>query len=140
MEVRALFGRFVWRGVNIDDVTIHPSRGSRINATLKQDSTTVEFRFICYMCPAGHTCDWDTQGRQRAGKWRVHIPSCPIIRRANGAEVPFHTSIIDNFVVYKHRLETHLLQLLVHPENSEWFSIIFVIIFEVNIAAEQKQA
>jgi len=34
MEVRALFGRFVWRGVNIDDVTIH-SRGSRINPTLK---------------------------------------------------------------------------------------------------------
>jgi len=26
MEVRALFGRFVWRVVNIDDVTIHPSR------------------------------------------------------------------------------------------------------------------
>ena len=35
MEVRALFGRFVWRGVNIDDVTIHPARGSRINPTLK---------------------------------------------------------------------------------------------------------
>ena len=35
MEVRALFGRFVWRGVNIDDVTIHPSVGSRINPTLK---------------------------------------------------------------------------------------------------------
>jgi len=35
MEVRALFCRFVWRGVNIDDVTIHPSRGSRINPTLK---------------------------------------------------------------------------------------------------------
>jgi len=35
MEVRALFGRFVWRGVNIDDVTIHPSRGSKINPTLK---------------------------------------------------------------------------------------------------------
>jgi len=34
MEVRALFGRFVWRGVNIDCVTIHPSRGSRINPTL----------------------------------------------------------------------------------------------------------
>ena len=34
MEVRALFGRFVWRGVNIDDVEIHPSRGSRINPTL----------------------------------------------------------------------------------------------------------
>jgi len=32
------------------------------------------------------------------------------------------------------------LQLFVHPENSEWFSIIFVIIFKVNIVAEQKQA
>jgi len=45
MEVTALFGRFVWRGVNIDDATIHPSRGSRINPTVKQDSTTGEFRF-----------------------------------------------------------------------------------------------
>jgi len=35
MEVRALFGRFIWRGINIYDVTIHPSRGSRINPTLK---------------------------------------------------------------------------------------------------------
>jgi len=35
MEVRALFGRFVWCGVNMDEVTIHPSRGSRINPTLK---------------------------------------------------------------------------------------------------------
>ena len=35
MEVRALFGRFVWRGVSIDDVTIHLSRGSKINPTLK---------------------------------------------------------------------------------------------------------
>jgi len=35
MEVRALYGRFVWRVVNIDDVKIHPSRGSRIHPTLK---------------------------------------------------------------------------------------------------------
>jgi len=33
MEVKAFFGRFIWRGVNIDD---NPSfRGSRINPTLK---------------------------------------------------------------------------------------------------------
>ena len=51
MEVRAVFGRFVWRGVNIDDVTIHPSRGSRINPTLKQDSTTGEFRFSIFHVP-----------------------------------------------------------------------------------------
>jgi len=35
VEVRALFGRFVWREINIYEVTIHPSRGSRINPTLK---------------------------------------------------------------------------------------------------------
>ena len=28
MEVRAFFGRFVWHGISIYDVTIHPSRGS----------------------------------------------------------------------------------------------------------------
>jgi len=33
--LRALFGWFVWRGVNIDDVTIHYSQGSRINPTLR---------------------------------------------------------------------------------------------------------
>ena len=45
MEVRGLFGRFVWHGVNIDDITIHPSQGSRINSKLRQDSTTRDFRF-----------------------------------------------------------------------------------------------
>jgi len=32
------------------------------------------------------------------------------------------------------------LQLFAHPEDSEWFSTIFVVIFEVNIVAEQNQA
>jgi len=33
------------------------------------------------------------------------------------------------------------LQLFAHPENSEWFSVIpVIIIFEVNIVAERKQA
>jgi len=31
-------------------------------------------------------------------------------------------------MVYQERFEAKLLQLLVHPENSEWFSIIYVII------------
>jgi len=58
-----------------------------------------------------------------------------------GAEVPFYKSIIGNgnFMVYQDRLETNLLQLFTHPENSEWFSIISAIIFKVNIAHEQKQ-
>jgi len=33
---------------------------------------------------------------------------------------------------------TNLLQLLTHQQYSEWFSILSVIIFEVNIVAEQK--
>jgi len=41
-------------------------------------------------------------------------------------------------MIYQDRLETKLLQLFAHSENSEWFSIILVIVFEVNIGAEQK--
>ena len=52
--------------------------------------------------------------------------------------MPFY--IADNFMVYQDRFETNLLQLFVHPETSEWFSIISDISFEVNITAEQKQA
>jgi len=43
-------------------------------------------------------------------------------------------------MVYQDRIETNLLQLFEHPEISEWFSIISVIIFEINIVADQKQA
>jgi len=54
--------------------------------------------------------------------------------------VPFHNSIIGNCIVYQDRIETDLLKFCPHPENSEWFSVISVIIFEVKIVAEQKQA
>jgi len=50
--------------------------------------------------------------------------------------VPFHNSIIGNFMAYQGRFETNLLQLFVHPESSEWFSIISGIIFELNIDAD----
>ena len=53
--------------------------------------------------------------------------------------MPFHNSITGHYTVDKDRLETNLLQLFAHPENSKWF-IIFVIVFEVNTVAEQKQA
>jgi len=52
-----------------------------------------------------------------------------------GTDVPFYNSIIDNFIVYQDRIETDLLNLCVHPEDSEWSSVISVIIFEVNIVA-----
>jgi len=58
----------------------------------------------------------------------------------NGAEVPFHYSTIGNLIVYQDRHETNFLQLFAHPEKFEWFSTISVIIFEVNIVAEQTQA
>jgi len=43
-------------------------------------------------------------------------------------------------MVDQDRLETNLLQLFVHPEDSEWFSTISVILFEVSIVAEQIKA
>jgi len=52
----------------------------------------------------------------------------------------FHIRIIGNFMVYKDRLETNLLQLFVHPQNSQWFSTSSAIIFEVNAINAQKQA
>ena len=39
-------------------------------------------------------------------------------------------------MVYQARIETNFLQLFAHPENSEGFSIISLIIFEVNIVAK----
>jgi len=60
-------------------------------------------------------------------------------KSGNGADVHFHNNAIGNFMVYQDRIETNLLQLFVYPEKTEWCSIIFVIIFEVNIAAEQEQ-
>jgi len=42
-------------------------------------------------------------------------------------------------MVYQHRIETSLLQLFAHPENSEGFSVISVIIFQVNIVVKQKE-
>jgi len=41
---------------------------------------------------------------------------------------------------YLDRIKTNLLQVFVYPENSGWFSIISVGIFEVNIIAQQKQS
>ena len=68
------------------------------------------------------------------------IAPWPYKRGRTEAEVPFHNSIIDNIMAYQDRIETNLLQLFVHLENSKSFSIIHVNIFEVNIVADQKQA
>jgi len=49
---------------------------------------------------------------------RGHFP-LPFQKGATGAEVPFHNSTIGEFMVYQDRLETNLLRLFGHPENSE---------------------
>jgi len=56
-----------------------------------------------------------------------------------GRRYLFHYSIIGNFLVCQDQIETNLLQLFAQQENSEWFSIISVNVFEINIVAEQKQ-
>ena len=37
----------------------------------------------------------------------------------------FHNSVMGNFIFFKDRIETILLQLFEHPEDSQWFSICF---------------
>jgi len=76
-----------------------------------------------------------------AGGWRHGWSIAPLLfqKEATWAEVPFYNSIIGNFMDYQDRLETNLLQLFAHTENSEWSSIISVIIFEVNTVDEQKE-
>jgi len=58
---------------------------------------------------------------------------------ATGTKVPFYNSIIGNFMVDQDRPETILLQLFGHSEKSEWFSAIFVVIFEVNIVDKRNK-
>jgi len=86
------------------------------------------------------TSQANDQEHWRAAEYNGALLPCPYIRGTTGALVPFHNSIIGHFIVYKDRVERNLLQLFAHPEDSKWFSIIFFIIFEINIVAEQKQA
>jgi len=81
------------------------------------------------------TCN---HGHRRVGKWRKHYPTA-LSKGGRGSVLPHHNSTMGNFMVYQDRFETNLLQLFVQQENSECFSIISAIIFEVNIVAEQKQ-
>jgi len=53
-----------------------------------------------------------------------------------GADLLFQKRITGNLMVYQDRLEAYLLLLFAHPQISEWFSIIYVIIIEVNIVAK----
>jgi len=77
------------------------------------------------------------QGHRRMEAWLEHCRLCPFKRGASGAEVPFHNSVIGNFMVYQDRLEINSLQLFGHPDRMIFY--ISISIFEVNIVIEQKQ-
>jgi len=80
-----------------------------------------------------------SQGRRNGGAIRGHCPP-PFERGGQRGHKCLLTSIMSNFMIYQHQLETNLLQLFAHTENSEWFSIISVISFEVNIVAKHVNA
>jgi len=61
-------------------------------------------------------------------EWQGRFSPWPFKRGTVWAEVPFRSNIIGNFIVYHYRIETRLLQLFAHQENSEGFSIIFLLI------------
>jgi len=100
---------------------------------IRFQATTDLFRWALW------TADYLQLGVKDSGGMTDHCP-CPIEKGATEAEEPFYKSIIGNFMVYQDQLEINLFQLLAHPENSEWFFIISVIIFEINNVVEQKQA
>ena len=68
------------------------------------------------------------------------LPPSLTKRGATGQWCLFGNSIIGNFMVHQERFETKLIQLFAPPKNSEWFSIISVIIFELTSFLKQKQA
>jgi len=72
-----------------------------------------------------------SQRRLRAGALRGEFLPLFFEKWSNGGELTFHHS--------EDLVETTLLQLFTHPQHSEWFSTLSVIICEVNIVAEQKQ-
>jgi len=51
----------------------------------------------------------------------------------------FYNSSMGILTVYQDLVETNLLQLFAHPENSEWFSVISIAMFDVKIVAEEKR-
>jgi len=52
-------------------------------------------------------------GDLKSGEMEVYFS--PLLLKR---EMVFHNRIIGNFMVYKDRLETNLLQLFAHPQNS----------------------
>jgi len=88
-------------------------------------------KWISGIIVASHT------GTRESRKITWALPTLPFQKGGKGGGGAFcYNSVIDHFMVYQHRIETHLLQQFTQQENSEWFSIISVIIFEVNIVAE----
>jgi len=57
----------------------------------------------------------------------------------NGGGANFSSQYHREFYGQQDLVETNLLQLFTHTQHSEWFSTLSVIVFEVNIVAEQKQ-
>jgi len=81
------------------------------------------------------------RGESRRGDWGERSPwNLRIQGRATGAQLPLHNSILSNFMIHQDGLETNLLQLLAHTQNSGWFSIISVISFEVSIITKHINA
>jgi len=72
------------------------------------------------------------------GHWDTGTP--PERGCITGAQMPLHTSIVSNFMIYQDQFETNLLQLFAPTQNSGWFSIISVSSFEVNIVAKNVNA
>ena len=80
-----------------------------------------------------------SSGTSENGSMEAALSRCPFKMETTGLGVLFHNSIMGNFMAYQDRLEVNSLQLFAHPGNWKCFSIIFDIIFAVDIVDENKQ-
>jgi len=67
------------------------------------------------------------------------LPPLPFQKGGSGGEVVFSYQYHREFHGLSRSTWNKFIQIFGHPENLEWFSIISVIIFEVNNVDEQKQ-
>jgi len=119
------------------------SRGI-LNRWLNQQSWDLSIRRSCSTFRALRisqlrTLSWSvTPWTPERGTWWGQWPSYLSKRGQRGAKVPFDNSITGNFTVYEDRFKQFIAAIRPH-RNAKSFSGMFVIIFGVNIAAEQKQ-
>jgi len=124
MKFMKLAGNLTFRCVCLVQLT----RINNCSLAAKKEVSYLAYRHSCCPYTSGVGAQSVLCSSKDAGKWEHGGVIAPLSfqKGATVAQVPFHNSIIDNFMVYQSRLDTNLSQLFAAPENSEWLSISYL--------------